>query len=169
MWQKIVEILLSKYLSRQTPKRKAAKAFVQLYHSMLICNETFKNYIVLKNEDARIKDAQYDWRFAVLTLANNLFKLRMALHIYQPELYSIILSYTLTESEAAAIARQGYENIDEFLVSLDEDEQPYHETGRFERFIKETQQLEAAEFEHALERLGVFIKGHFTLEDIVDA
>jgi hypothetical protein len=86
MWEKVIEVFVGKGLDRllkeRTPRKKLAKAFVELYEAINGCHEAYSG-----EQDPN------EWKFSIDRLSRSVKKLSVVLEIHEPELLEMAKSY----------------------------------------------------------------------------
>ena len=156
MWTQLVEIVKARCQRSRHPRRHLAKAVTTCYGGMNNCHEAFLNY----------KTGQTDSNFAnfvfsIDALISTLHNLNPKLNIFDPELSAQLQHYTLGENRADYI-HQPHDHV-RFQIKL------LRQMIKLEANIMELSIETLGDFDQALEKLGNFIKDHFTIEEIFAA
>jgi hypothetical protein len=176
-------VALQEILGTHTPRRKAAKAFVSLYMALQTCHETFNDYERIRSTEAFVR-----WDKAVDALAGLLYDLRSVLHIYDPEVYGMIVAYTVDEHECNYVELIAKQELDRFKEGFTAQTGGFAPSEIFsaaiERYNERVSRLRTISkgglcygpsgtiflldgFGLAIEKLRQFIKDNFKIEEII--
>lgn len=96
---KVIQLIIDlfkKYLpEKPNPRAKAARAFVNLYNSLIECHES---YILWQKKNRGKKSKEYIvWQKSISGLSNALDKIRNQLKIFAPDIYKYMREYRASE------------------------------------------------------------------------
>jgi hypothetical protein len=143
---------------REKPRKDVVKAFVHLRDTMLRCQQRYNAYRDLPDAGGIEKlIAQIEWRNSVTDLSDALLELDEVLQIFSPEARAALETYGITEAESAEPEPTKNEEPD-FDVAAQELKSPSD-------IDLEHNKLQST-FQAALEKLEVFIRDNFKIEEI---
>ena len=156
MWEKAFEVFIGKALDRvlkeRTPRKKLARAFVDLYDSINCCHEAwFRGFTTPVS----------DWAFAIERLSRSIKQLTIVLDIHEPELLNILQDYHDTET-AGLLTTRVDGRLSKYDVAAAFIFQRIRETDNNER--------ERQRYDHVMKELKEFIRDKLKLtpEDLLD-
>ncbi|MCK4653747.1 MAG: hypothetical protein KAU01_04820 [Candidatus Cloacimonetes bacterium] len=164
MWLKLIELIIDRYFKSFTNKKKAAKSLVRLYISMKKCHDSYHEFKIFRD-----RKLQFIWKQTLISLATDLYDLRIPLEIFNPELYSAIFSYVQEESDLIPLFDGVVfdKDIIDLYKKLNAELSQYLSYDKSKYNLKtDESSFQSTDYQKALDLLRQFIKQNVLFEDL---
>ena len=169
-WERLVEILETRWSENSQPHHRLAKAIISLYGLLNICQEAYLRYV-----DEPTDENDEAWGDALDSLIRTLGSLQITLEIFDHRGFTFLSNYQLIDARArdvwkrnraAKVRRRGRLGLDDLGRFIEVNSAVSNQSLPSDSELHENVM---GDFEAAIEHLGTFIRANFTLEEIFGA